>query len=268
MSVSRWTSGVEAGGGPRGLRTARLLSRIFTWGLPDDERRNQLAESDAYWESMAADTGSFRATLHAIRGIPSWLWSRLAARDTTTLPAALGCVLVAVGGVTAILQPAAYTARVKMLMGIASASLILGAITLLRIPRRIVIRRLRIPAVLAAIGFIGIGLNVPNATMLPDGTPTLESPLLDNLTSLSLLIIGVGCAAGAINGFFVLSRKLAIVGGAIIGLGLALLGVTQIVWGVWDAQIDLGLAAASIVAGLAALSLTHVLPRLRHLEFE
>ncbi len=268
MSVSRWTSEVGAGGGPRGLRTARLLSRVFTWGLPDEERRNQLAESDAYWESMAADIGSFRATFHAIRAIPSWLWSRLAARDTTTLPAALGCAFVAVGGVTAILQPATYTTRVKMLMGIASASLVLASITLLRTPRRLVIRRFRIPATLAAIGFTGIGLNVPNAVTLVDGTPMLESPLLDNLTGLSLLIIGVGCAAGAINGFIFLSRKLAIIAGAIIGLGLALLGVTQIVWGVWDAQIDIGLAAASIVAGLAALSLTHVLPRLRHLEFE
>jgi hypothetical protein len=48
--------------------------------------------------------------------------------------------------------------------------------------------------------------------------------------------------------------------------GLALVGVSQIIWGIWDTSVDLRLAVSSMLTGLAALSLVHVTPRLRHLE--
>lgn len=50
--------------------------------------------------------------------------------------------------------------------------------------------------------------------------------------------------------------------------GLVLFACGQIIWGAWAATVDVWLAAASIVMGLAALSWVHIMPRLRHLLVE
>jgi hypothetical protein len=249
------------------LRTARVLSRVLTWGMPERERQDQIAESDVYWESMAIEYGARRVILQAIRAIPLWLWTRLSARDTTTLPAALGIALIGVGGITAMLQPGAYSETTRTLMAVATTGLLLAAYTLVRTPRRLILRRLGIPASLAAFGILGIAVDMPNPTVWEYGTPILSSPLIDALTMTGLLVVGVGAAVVAVGALF-RSRHVAGLGGVLIIAGLSALGLSQVLWGIWDTSVDLALASASIVTGLAALSLVHVSPRLRHLEIE
>ena len=70
-------------------RIARLVTRTFTWGLPEQVRREHLVEADADWEAMEADYAPRYIALRTLRGIPAWMWTRLTVRNTTTLPAAL-----------------------------------------------------------------------------------------------------------------------------------------------------------------------------------
>lgn len=259
--------GFRQGAARRSVAVARLLSRVFTWGMPEQDRRDQIAESDAYWEAMVVESGALRVLLHAIRTIPAWVWTRLSAGDTTTLPAALGIALIGVGGVTAMLQPGAYSQTTRTLMAVATTGLLYGSFSLIRTPRRLVLRRLALPSLLAAVGILGIAIDIPNPTVWEYGTPLLSSPLIDALTMTGLLVVGVGAAVVSVGALLRL-RLVAGLGGALIIAGLSSLGLSQILWGIWDTSVDLTLAAASIITGLAALSLVHVSPRLRHLETE
>lgn len=248
------------------VRLACGSNRAFSWGMPANERCEYLAETAADWEEMLAEKGAKRVAVRALAGIPAWLWARLSLRNTTTLPAALGVTLVALGGMAASLQPGAYSGRVRALMAVASIGLLLGSVELFRSPRQIVLRRFAIPALLAAVGTIGVGFEMPAVTAWEYETAALNNPMVDAMTQAGLLALGAGCAISAINGFLVARRRIAIVSGTLVVLGLGFIGVSQIIWGIWDTSVDLGLAVSSIMTGLAALSLVHVMPRLRNVE--
>jgi hypothetical protein len=248
------------------IAVARVFDRVFSWGMPEDERRDYLAESHANWEDMLAREAARRVLWRALKGTPSWLWIRMSAHDTTALPAALGVGLIAVAGVTASLQPGAYSSNTRLFMALASFGLLLGAVALLRTPRQLIVRRFRVPALAASVGIIGIGLDMPGPTVWEYETMALSNPMVDALTQAGLLTLGGGFAVGAIYAFFRCRRTVATLASALVMVGLALVGVSQIIWGIWDTSVDLGLAVSSMLTGLAALSLVHVTPRLRHLE--
>ena len=53
-----------------------------------------------------------------------------------------------------------------------------------------------------------------------------------------------------------------------VAAGTVVFGISQIVWGILAAPVDLAITMPSVLAGLAALSLVHVMPRLRHLQID
>lgn len=252
---------------PVAIRLARTLSQGFTWGLPAAERTEHLAEMDADWEAMQAELGSVCVILRALRGGPAWLWDRLTARDTTALPAATAVTLVAMGALSATFQPAVYPLRMRLLAGMTAAGMLLVSITLLRTPRRLVARRLGLPALITTIGIFGLAFDLPPVSAWRLQTPVLDHWTVNGLIQTALLTIGMGCALISLNAL-IRSKRILVVAGAFIVLGLMLFATSQIIWGVWATSVDLQLALSSLVMGLAALSWSHVMPRLRHLDFE
>ncbi len=253
--------------GALAIRIARLLNLICTWGLPATERADRLAEADADWEAMQAELGSFHVLGRALRGTPAWIWDRLTARDTTTLPAAAALALVAVGGLTAGLHPVAYPVRMRILVGLTAGGLLLSSLVLLMNPRRLVLRRFGLPALASSIGFVGLAFDLPPNELWQYSRPVLDHWTVNGLVQTSLLVLGVGFAISAVNAV-ARSRRLLVASGTVIVLGLTLFASSQIIWGVWVTSVDFWLATASIMMGLAALSWAHVMPRLRHLELE
>ena len=263
-------SGNPVSGNRRGspvMRVARLVNLVLTWGLPDGLRRDQLAEAEADWEAMEADLGPTRVALRTLRGVPAWLWMRLTMRNTTTLPAATAAGFVAMGAVTAVLQPAAYPVKMRFFIGMAAAGLILSSVMLLRRPHRLAMRSLGVSSFAAAVGMIGIASDLPEVDQWTYATPVLENRLINASTEYGLLLVGIGFAVMALNAWTT-RRTLALAGGGTIIVGLVVFAGGQIVWGAWAATVDPWLSASSIIMGLAALSCVHVMPRLRHLLVE
>ncbi len=245
-----------------------MLNRPFTWGLDEEDRR--VAETDAatYFEAMAADVGPVRTTIAAIRSMPGWLWDRLSAGRVTTLPAATGLALLAVTSCYVVVLPNGFTSTIRILFAINSLGLFLATAALIRRPRRLVIRDFSLPALLIGIAVIGIALVTRDEAAWSSFPHPPVGSGADLMFRVGLGVLGIGCLIAAVNGFVFNDRRLALSALASATVGFALFGSGIIFWAIGDAPDQWGFATSAAIAGLAALSAVHVLPRLRHLEIE
>jgi len=269
--MSTWRTATRVSAEEReqiGLGLPGLLSRLFTWGLPDEIRRDHIAEADAHWEAMVSDLGNVRVALHAIRSIPAWLWDRLSERDTTTLPAALAVAVTGFSGARLWLYPLKFGPLTRTGGGIAVVGLLMISVAFMIEPRKIVLRRFRFPALVAAIGLVVASVGIAVTDDWSQSTFATASPITTLLSVAGLVFIGFGCVLGTVNGFILEEYAIAFASEVAVVLGLALLGVSQIAWGLWEFEANLGLALAFFGSGLGALAIAHVLPRIRHLEVE
>jgi hypothetical protein len=245
---------------------AHAISRLLSWGMTVEERRQFLSESLADWEAMGHDQRPWNVLLRAVRGIPAAIWIRLSDREITSMPAGVAITLVGIGGITAGARSSAYPAPFRQFAILTSLGLVLVGINFVREPRRIVLRRYRAAGSIAAIGFIGSAANLPTAAQWPYSGPVLEHRLMDSALQVSFVIIAIAFLLLVAASFLPAHRRLVLYSGVALSLGIATLGVTQVGWGIGMAPIDLTMTVASIVIGLGALSFVHVLPRLRHLD--
>ncbi len=248
------------------VRLAHALNRLMTWGMPSEDRRPILSESLADWEAMAEEQTWRQMLWRALRGIPSAIWMRLNQRDVTSMPAGIALSLVGFGGVAAGLQSSAYPLGFRRNVIITALGLLLVGVNFVRDPRRILLPRYRIAGFLAAIGFGGLAVTLPTAAQWPYDGPVLENAVMDRAMQVSFLVLAVGFAFIVAASFLRGRSRLVSIGGFLLVVGVAVLGVTQLSWAFGMTPIDLTTALASIVIGLGALSFVHVLPRLRHME--
>ena len=96
--------------------------------------------------------------------------------------------------------------------------------------------------------------------------PVVEHKLMDSAMQASFVLIAAGFLLLVVASFRSAGSKLGPVGAVTLLIGIATLGAAQIAWALGMAPVDLATSASSVVIGLAALSLVHVLPRLRHIE--
>ena len=248
------------------VRVAQFLTRVLTWGMAAEERREYLIESVSDWESMRSDRSSARVVGRALRGLPVGIWMRLSDRRVTAIPAGVALALFGVGGLIAAAAGATYPATLRRFAALTGCGMILAAASLLRNPSRMAIPRFRAAATLIAVGAIGGATNLPGPEQWPHETPIPDTAVLDLTIQTSLMLIGIGCAC-LVVGSFVRNRRLLIsFAGTLVVGGTALFACSQIIWGIWAARADVTITIASFVMGLASLSIVHVLPRVRHLH--
>ena len=251
---------------PASIRFAQLLNRALSWGMPSDQRQVFLTETLGDWEEMQRDQGSFRVVTRALRGIPAAMWARLDEHDITALPAAIAIAIVGAAGLAASLLDSPYPSDVRRFVLLSAlGTLVLGA-TLITDPRRIVLRRYRLPAVMLATGFWGMASNMPTAEDWPYETPFVDTVLADVAMVVGFTLVGFGFAMVAIASFATKRNSVVTGAGLTIMVGTALFACGQIAWGVVAVNTDPAITAISIGIGLASLSFLHVVPRLRRLQ--
>lgn len=248
---------------PNTVRVAQALSRTLTWGIPCDQRRDLLAESDHDWEMMYRDQGPYRLLARALRGIPMTIWARMEERDHTALPAAITFALLAVAGIGAGLLDRMYPVDIRRYVFVSALGLGLTGIAMARSPRSIPLSRLRVPALVLFVGFLGMATNMPSASDWRYPTPVVGSAAGDALIVAGFAVVAFGCLVMAAG-----TARLFRVGGITIIAGAILFGVGQIVWGVEAVTVEPAVTATSLPLGLGALVIAHVTPRLRHLVTE
>lgn len=251
---------------PPAIRLAHLINRVLTWGMARDERHRFLTESLADWEAMARDVKARHVLSRAIRGVPAAMWARMDDRDVTSMPAGVALTLVGIGGFAAAIQSTAYPAPFRQSTMVAAVGFLLLGINFVRDPRRIVLRRYRPVALVIAVGFAGLALTLPQAADWQYDSPVLENFLTDTAIQASFIVIAIAFLILLAGSFLPNRHRLVSTAGVALIVGVTLHGMAQITWGIWMAPIDLAATAASVMIGLGALSLAHVLPRLRHLE--
>ncbi|MCP3997038.1 MAG: hypothetical protein GY722_18540 [bacterium] len=250
---------------PMTVRAAQATSRIITWGIRSDQRRELLLESDEDWELMYADLGPSRVLLRAARGVPSALLGRMDDRERTALPAAIAFMILAAAGLGAGLLERTYPSDIRRFVLISAIGLGLAGIVMARSPRLIPLRRLRIPMLVLFVGFLGLATNMPTEADWRYDSPMVGSASGDALMTAGFAVIAIGCLFVATATFRRSPRRTFLAGGATIVLGAILFGAGQIVWGVVAVTVDPAVTATSVTIGLGALSIAHVTPRLRYL---
>lgn len=251
---------------PASIRFAQLLNRALSWGMPPEQRHVFLTETLGDWEEMEQDQGSFRVIVRALRGIPTAMWARLDERDITALPAAIAIAIVGAAGIAAGLLDGTYPSDIRRFVLLSAlGTLVLGA-TLIADPRRVVLRRYRLPAVLLTAGFWGMAANMPTVEDWQYETPFVDTVLADVAMVVGFVLVGIGFAMVVIASFATRRRLVLTGAGLTIMTGTALFGCGQIAWGVVAVNTDPTITVVSIGIGLAALSFLHVVPRLRRLQ--
>lgn len=251
---------------PLSIWLAHQTSRLTSWGMPSHERNSYLAETLADWSEMQADRGSVSVFFRAIKGIPAGIWARFDEHDTTALPASLAIAFVGICGLVAGLLEAAYPVHMRRFVLLAALGTFLLGANLLRDPRRLILRRYRIPGLMLATGFGGMAANMPTQADWPYDAPFVDTPLADLGIVVGFVLVGLGFAAMVLASFAKRPQRLTMVAAITVMAGTALFATAQIAWGVVAVAIDPAITVTSVGIGLAALSFLHVVPRLRHLE--
>jgi hypothetical protein len=234
--------------------------------MPRCERRVLLSETYADWVDMYSDQGATAVTLRALRGIPTGVWARLDEHDTTAVPVAVAVSLVGGAGIAAGLLERTYPMDLRRFVLLSAIGTFLIGAAMMRDPRRVVLRRLRIPGVMLSAGFLGMAANIPAPHEWRYDDQYLETVLIDRAMAAGFAAVGIGFALVVIASFATRRRPLALAGGAAIVAGTATFACAQIVWGVTAVTVDPAITATSLGVGLAALSFLHVVPRLRKLQ--
>lgn len=252
---------------PVAVTLASALTRLLTWGLEPELRPGVLMESANDWELMYRDYGSLRVIARALRGIPAAVLGRMEDHDMTAIPAALVFAIMSAAATGAGLLAHTYPADIRRPTLLAALGLGLGGMALVRSPRRIVLKRLRLPALALGLGALGVAFNMPTEADWQYDVPYVDEGIADHLMVLGIFIASAGCLLIVLASLSKRGgRRLAGIGGASALAGIVLFGAGQIIWGFIAIPIDLAVTATALGAGLAACSLAHVLPRLRHLE--
>ncbi len=251
---------------PRSIRFAQRINRVLSWGMQPQQRQTFLVETLTDWEEMHRDRGSQGVTVRALRGIPAAVWARFDEDNITALPASLAIALVGLAALGAGLLDSIYPVAVRRFIILAAlGTFILGAI-LMSNPRRIVIRRYRLPTFMLAAGFLGMATHMPEHTEWQYDSPFVDTVIADVFMLVGFTVVGIGFSMIFAASFLTKPRVLAMVAGILIMMGTASFAGGQIAWGIAAVATDPAITATSIGVGLASLSFLHVLPRLRHLE--
>lgn len=250
---------------PMTIRLAQTLSRVTTWGIRNEQRRELLLESDQDWELMYSDQGPRRVLVRAVQGIPMAIWTRMEDRDRTALPAAIAFAILAVAAAGAALLERTYPSALRWFTLLSATGVGLASLTMTRHPRRIPLRRLRIPMLALSVGFLGMTYNMPDDSDWGYASPVVETTVGDALIAIGFTAIGIGCFLVVVASFVAAPRTLLHIGGIGIVSGAVLFGTGQLIWGIVAVTVDPLVTATSVPIGLGAYSLAHVTPRLRHL---
>ena len=250
---------------PLAVRAAQAVSRVVTWGLRSDKRREWLLESDADWQLMHSELGPVRVLLRAARGVPTAIWVRMEDREHTALPAAIAFTLLAVAGISAGLLERTYPMDIRRFVFVTAIGIGLAGAIMALSPRLIPLRRLRIPMLILFVGFLGMATHMPSESDWMYEGPIVGTPEGDALIAAGFTMIALGCLVVAAAGIGQSPQLLFRTGGVAIVAGALLFGAGQIVWGVAAVTVDPAVTATSVPIGLVAFSIAHVTPRLRHL---
>lgn len=250
------------------IRALDGINRILTWGMPGDDRDQLLNEALADWEAMAEHRGSAAVLARGLRGIPAWIWVRLNQRETSAVPAAAAMTLIAACGFVMATDADSYPATFRFWATAAAAGFLWLAVTLLCNPRRISLRSLRLPGLASSVSVMAMAVAIPSADDWPYAAPMLRSFLTEGALRAGVLTVGIALGVLSVGSFTQHQRGFFRASGAFFVLGILQVAVSQIAWGVWATSVDFTLGGASIGVGLAALSIAHVIPRLRHLELD
>jgi hypothetical protein len=231
-----------------------------------EERRHLLSETLADWEAMSHDQRSGRILWRAIKGIPAAIWVRLDRPSVSAMPAGVALSMVGIGGIASGLWGSPYPAPFRQFVVLACFGLLLVGINFVRDPRRVVLARYRLAATCVVVAFSGLAFNLPTAAQWPYEGPVLEHIVMYRALQVSFATISSAFFLLLVASFHRAAPRLVSAAGSALVLGAAILGITQVAWGVTMAPVDLAMTTASTVIGLGALSFAHVLPRLRHLE--
>lgn len=251
---------------PLAIRVGHAINRLSTWGMTSAERQRLLSEGLADWEAMAADRRPVQILGRAMRGIPAAIWVRLSDHEVTAMPAGIALSMVGMGGMASGLWGSPYPAPFRQFVVLACLGLLLLGLNFVRDARRLVLPRYRPAMACIIVGFAGLGLTLPTAAQWPYEGPVLEHIVMDRALQVSFGMISTGFLLLILASFRTTAPRLLSAAVFLLVAGTTILGVTQVAWGVTMAPVDLAMTAASIVIGLGALSFTHVLPRLRHLD--
>jgi hypothetical protein len=186
-------------------------------------------------------------------------------RDHTALPAALAFAVLAAAGIGAALLERAYPSDLRWFTFLSATGVGMASITMARYPRRVPLRRLRIPMLVLSAGFLGMACSMPADSEWGYASPIIDTPLGDALIALGFTVIGMGCFLIVVFSFAAAPQTLLHIGGIGIVAGAILFGTGQLIWGIVAVTVDPMVTATSVPIGLGAYSLAHVTPRLRHL---
>lgn len=251
---------------PPAIWLAQATNHLLTWGMTEVERQQLLSEGLADWEAMAAERRPVHILWRALRGVPAAIWLRLSDREITAMPAGIALSMVGIGGIASGLWRSPYPTPFRQFIVLACLGLLLIGLNFVRDPRRVVLHRYRPAAACIVVGFIGLAFTLPTAAQWPYEGPVLEHIVMDRALQVSFMMISAAFCLLLLASLRTVAHRLVSAGGLLLVLGTAIIGVTQVAWGVTMAPVDLAMTAASTVIGLGALSFTHVLPRLRHLD--
>ena len=142
------------------------------------------------------------------------------------------------------------------------------AATLLRNPRRISLRALRLPGLVSSISVMAMAFAIPSPDDWAYATPMLRSVLTEGALRAGVFTVGMALGMLWVGSFTAHQRRFFRASGLVFILGILQVGISQLIWGIWATTVNFTLGGASIGVGLAALSIAHVIPRLRHLELD
>ena len=248
------------------VRFAQAVNRMLTWGMLPEEREVFLTETLADWEAMAKERPGASIIWRTARGIPATVWIRLNRREITAMPAGIALTLVGAGCVAAATQTHVLPNPFRSYIIVAALGLVLVGINFVRQPNMLTLSRYRLPAALGTIGFAGLAMFLPTAAHWPYEAPLVENVVIDRGMQLSFVVIALGFSVLIVASLGPSPAPWVRRSGLVLMLGVAMLALTVIAWGITMSPVDMTMTAASLVVGLAALSFVHVLPRLRHLE--
>ena len=252
--------------GELAVRFAQVLTRLLTWGMEEEARTAALLESDSDWELMGSDLPPLSVLGRALRGVPATVLGRMDDRHATGLPSAFAMTLIAVAALYAGVVDTSYPGELRVFITFLAIGAGGAGLVLLHSPRRVQMRRLRIPTGATAIGLFGIAFNMPTESEWPYDVPFVDTILGDVLMVTGFLISGTACLLILVATLFRSPRRLLAIAGIAGIAGLVSFASGLIVWGFVATQVDLALTVGAIGAGLGGYSLAHVLPRIRHLD--
>lgn len=246
------------------------IDRALTWGMDPDARESMLAEQAADWEAMSRDvgrTGRWRMITRQLRGIPPAIWWRLTRREITGIPAAAGMTVLVVAIMFEMAIPG-YPPDHRLNLSLVAAGLAIAVWRLIRRPRRIVAAEWRVAALLVGSGAIGSMLTFPSHDGWSSYDPVeMGAPIDDSIVWVGIAVFAVGCYSLVAASLVVRHRRrMVLAAGLLVIVGALIVATTEVVWGVWAAQIDLYATATWLVSALGTVVGAHMLYRLRNLE--